>query len=279
MKRIIILFVILFCFFSCGQSQKKTVYRSCQELEEAFDSLAMDPNATWDEIVSFANLFADTLAIRANDSENLRNRIMAQDNGYMLIAFVTDKYDELKSAGKDVNYDDVPKLLDKLIGIESIWFYEEDEKVPHVWRDHYYVSHQDSEQEVFGYFHIMVTLPCEVLPEPTVQIFYPESAEEDPILVFSKYLSGDTIEEDPDQRVVIHPDSWAKKDELEEGYPMYAKLGAETVEKMLNYDVLYLMFQSGVSPIGDPGRTEIARLSLNSFQAIWKDVSQSNVSE
>ena len=275
MKRIPFLIIILNCFFSCSQPQNKSFYGSYQELIDAFESLAYEPNTTWDEVVSFADVFTDTLATRANDIEDLSNRIVAQENGYMLISFITDKYEELKSSGKEVNYDDVTRILDKIVEIESIWFYDDDDQLPHIWRDHYYVSHQDTECEVPGYFHIMVSLPCEMLPEPTLRVFYPDSAEGDPFIIFGKYLSGETVEEDPEQRKIVIPDTWAKKDEIEDGFPMYVELGSDAVKEMLSFDVVYLMFQSGVSPAGESGQTEIARLSLNSFQAKWKEVSQS----
>ena len=279
MKRIPFLIIILNCFFSCSQPQNKSFYGSYQELIDAFESLAYAPNTTWDEVVSFADVFTDTLATRANDIEDLSNRIVAQENGYMLISFITDKYEELKSSGKEVNYDDVTRILDKIVEIESIWFYDDDDQLPHIWRDHYYVSHQDTECEVPGFFHIMVSLPCERLPEPMLRVFYPESAEGDPFIIFSKYLSGETVEEDPEQRNIVIPDSWAKKDAIEDGFPMYAELGSDAVKEMLFSDVLYLMFQSSASPGGDSEQTEIARLSLNSFQAKWEEVYHGKVLE
>ena len=80
------------------------------------------------------------------------------------------------------------------------------------------------------------------------------------------------MEEDEDSRDLVRLENWSPKDSIEDGYPMYAVGDASIVEKMLHNDVAYLMFQSGVSANGDPGETEIARLSLNSFQEKWKEI-------
>lgn len=274
MKRITTILIILTFVVACGQPKQKAATKSYDELTEQFEDVLMDSTSTWEQVVSISNELVESLDEWANDESNLKNRIVAQDIGYMAIYMISDKYEELKTAGKEVNYNDVSRFMDRIVDAVSIWFYSADETVPHLWRDHYYVCYQESEHRGHVYFHIMVTLPCEVIPEPTLQIFYPESAEGDPILIFSKYLPGNTTEEDPDNRESLTPDNWTKKNEAEEGFPMHAELAGDVVDKMLHYDVLYLMFKSEDSPSGDHGATEIARLSLNSFQAKWKEVTE-----
>ena len=115
----------------------------------------------------------------------------------------------------------------------------------------------------------MVTLPTKERQEPSLEIFYPDAADDVPVLIFSKYLKDGSAEEDYDNQEIIPLSDWSKKDEVQEGFPMHAKAGADVVEKMLDYDVLYLMFRSSISPDGDPAETEIARLSLNPFHCKW----------
>ena len=165
---------------------------------------------------------------------------------------------------------DVTKILGQIADGMMLWFYSEDEQLPHLWRDHYYVCHQHSEEPTNGFFHLMVTVPTEERPEPTLRIFYPDSAEGSPFIVFTKYKEGGGVEEDEKSRDLIQLENWSPKDSVEEGYPMYAIGDASIVEKMLNNDVAYLMFVSGESSNGDPGETEIARLGLSSFQELWK---------
>jgi hypothetical protein len=90
------------------------------------------------------------------------------------------------------------------------------------------------------------------------------------MIVFSKYIEGGGIEEDEDSRDLVFLENWSPKDSVEEGYPMVATGDAAIVEKMLQNDVAYLLFQSGTSANGEPGETEVARLSLDSFQEMWK---------
>ncbi len=153
-----------------------------------------------------------------------------------------------------------------------VWFSSADEQLPHIWRDHYYVCHQHAEEPTDGFFHLMVTIPTEDQPDPTLRIFYPDSAEDSPIIIFTKYYGNGSIEEDYESRDIVPLDNWSPKDSIEEGYPMYAIGDASIVDKMLNNDVAYLMFRSSESANGDPGETEIARLSLDSFQKEWEQV-------
>ena len=53
---------------------------------------------------------------------------------------------------------------------------------------------------------------------------------------------------------------------------MHVTGGKDLVDKMLSYDVMYLMFRSGVSEYGDPSELELSRLELEHFQMKWKEV-------
>ena len=262
---------ILISIASCNQPHHHIEYYSYDEMVAEYDRLTTDNEATWKQIISFANTFADTLAVRAADVEQVRNRILAQHNGYMLISLIMDKYDEYTETGKEASYDDIPPLLDKINDFINLWFYDVDEEVPYLWRDHYYVCHQNGNEPVHGFFHIMVTLPCEELPEPTLHVGYPYAAEEDPVLIFTKFLQDGSGNEDTESWDTVVPEKWKEKDE-EEGMPMYALFSSDTVEKLLNNDILYLMFKSGASPEGDPAEQEIARISLASLHGKWKEV-------
>ena len=192
----------------------------------------------------------------------------------MTIELINEKYAELNDAGKAADYNDVTKIIDRIADGMMLWFYSADEQLPHLWRDHYYVCHQNSEEPTNGFFHLMVTIPTEEHPEPTLRIFYPDSAEGSSYIVFTKYKEDGGVEEDEKSRDLIRLDNWSPKDSVEEGYPMYAIGDASVVELLLNNDVAYLMFVSGESANGYPGETEIARIGLGPFQELWKKVIQ-----
>lgn len=270
MKKLIPIMIISIALFSCGQQyRQKGENASKPTFQKAFFDVILDSTSSWPQINEAATAFVDSLVIIAADETNGNNRLAAQQWGYMTIELISEKYSEMKEAGKDVNYDDIPPLLDRISDAASIWFYTEDEQLPHIWRDHYFVCHQEAENPINGFFHIMVTVPTKERPEPSLEIFYPDAADDVPVLIFSKYLKDEGGEEDYDNQEILPLSNWSKKDEVQEGFPMHAKAGADVVKKMLDYDVLYLMFRSGVSPDGDPAETEIARLALEPFQDKW----------
>ena len=271
-KLILAITAILLCTLSCGQSHRKTTTRTVDQLHHEFVDVMLDSTASWKQVTDVAYSFVDSLCAAAADESSLKNRMFGQEWGYMTIELMSEKYAELNEAGKDVNYDDVSNILGTLADGLMVWFYSPDEQLPHVWRDHYYVCHQQADEPTNGFFHLMVTIPTEEMPEPTLRIFYPDAAESSPILIFSKYEGNGSTEEDEDSRDLVRLEDWSPKDSVEDGYPMYAIGDASIVEKMLHNDVAYLMFLSGTSANGDPGGTEIARLSLNSFQEQWNKV-------
>ena len=209
------------------------------------------------------------LCIAALDENSLGRRLYGQEWGYMTIGLITEKYSQLFGAGNEVSQNEYALILDRLSDAVSSWFYSDDDILPCIWRDHFYTSNQNSENPVDGYFHIMITLPTEEDPSPSLQIFYPEAAEGDPFLDFSQYINPDGAEESPKNREVVQLIDWLPKDGIANGYPMYAEGDADIVEKMLNSDVMYLIFTSEASPDGCPGEIEVARVILKSMKKLW----------
>jgi len=272
MRYTFLITTILLCVVSCVQTPKKTANKTLDQLHHEFVDVMLDSTATWKQVTDVAYPFVDSLCIANEDEHSLKNRMFGQEWGYMTIELMSEKYAELKDAGKDVNYDDVKNVLGKIADANMLWFYSADEQLPHIWRDHYYVCHQHADEPTHGFFHLMVTIPTEDMPEPTLRIFYPDSAEDSPIIVFTKYVGNDSTEEDPDSRDLVRLEDWSPKDSVEDGYPMYAIGDESVVEKMLQNDVAYLMFRSCKSASGAPGETEIARLSLDSFKEKWNQI-------
>lgn len=280
MKYICITIVSLFTLFgtgSCNSHQKKVEYKSYAEVVEAFDKVMCDSTATWEEVMRITNILTDSIIVNAANEEDLRTRILAQDNGYMIIELIQKKYSEITSAGREANYDDIPALLLRLYYAENVWFYDNNEQAPNIWRDHYYVCQKQTEYEFHGYFHIMVTTPCDSLPDPTLHIFYPDVAMTCPMLVFSNLQKDGSGKDTFDSLDVARPYKWYTKDQMDDGFPMYAKYDTEVVQKMLKYDIVYLMFVSEATTAGDPEAMETARLDLTEFKNKWWEVNKNLV--
>ena len=272
MRRTLLIITIIIVVISFGLNRKKTTPKTLDQLHHEFVDVMLDSTASWKQVTDVANPFVDSLCAAAADESSLKNRMFGQEWGYMTIELMSEKYDELNEAGKDVNYDDLSNILDTLADGLMVWFYSPDEQLPHVWRDHYYVCHQQADEPTNGFFHLMVTIPTDEMSEPSLRIFYPDAAESSPIIIFTKYKGNGSTEEDEDSRDLVRLENWSPKDSVEDGYPMYAIGDASVVDKMLHNDVAYLLFFSGTSVNGDPGGTEIARLSLGSFQEQWNKV-------
>ena len=271
MKQLHIIFLLSFCVFSCGQTQRKVENTTpLSDLHKSFIEVILDSTSSWQMVNAAAIPFVDSLCIAALDENSLGRRLYGQEWGYMTIGLITEKYSQLFGAGNDVSQNEYALILDRLSDAVSSWFYSDDDILPCIWRDHYYTSNQNSENPVDGYFHIMITLPTEEDPTPSLQIFYPEAAEGDPFLVFSQYINPDGAEESPQNREIVQLVDWLPKDGIADGFPMYAEGGADIVEKMLNSDVMYLMFTSEATPDGSPGETEIARANLLPMQRLWE---------
>ena len=273
MKQLSLFVLLSLCAFSCGQTQKKVENTtSLSDLYKSFVEVILDSTSSWQMVNAIALPFVDSLCIAVSDENSLERRLFGQEWGYMTIGLISDKYVRLVNANEEVSSDDYALILERLSEALSLWFYSDDDILPCIWRDHYYTCNQNSENPVDGYFHIMITLPTEAEPSPSLQIFYPEAAESDPYLVFPQNIYNDSLEESPEKRDVVQMMDWLPKDGIANGFPMYAEGDVEIVNKMLKNDVMYLMFTSEATPDGSPGEAEIARVNLYPMQRIWEKV-------
>ena len=272
MKKIITILTVMTSVLACGQSRLQSTITSNPQFHLTFLDVVYDSSATWKDITNAAQAFVDSLIIIANDEANLDNRLAGQQWGYVTIDVLLEKYYDMEKHGIPVVYEDLNPLMAGITEAASVWFYTDDDKVPNIWRDHYYRCYQNSDNPIDDYYHIMVTLPSETMPEPSLQIFFPDAAEKEPGLVFTNNKSDGSGEEDLENMDIISISKWIKNYTGEEGLPMHADLGADIVKKMLSHSYMYITFQSRMRPEGDPLETEIARINLDSFQAKWSAV-------
>lgn len=269
---IALLATVLFLPLSCKQSTHKAATNANPGMKNECLTLLTDTTATFEQIQAAVLPWADSLRAAAVDSTSQQARLFAQQFAFVTIDLLAEQVNRLERTGHPVPYQDLNALMSPLLDAASQWLYTTEDGLPCIWRDMFYVSNQKADEPVDGYFHIMVLLPDEATAEPELHIFYPESAVDMPALLFRKYSSLETLEEDADNQELIPLEGWYKKGELEAGYPVYATAGADIVEKMLEYDLMYLLFRSGTTPNGEAGENEMARIDLMYFQDKYSEV-------
>ena len=129
-----------------------------------------------------------------------------------------------------------------------------------------YVSYQGSEESKEGVFTIQVTPPTSSEQEAYVKVTFPSTAAYSPVMVFSKFKSSEAIEEDRDSWRQVEFDQWWAKGQFGNEIPLMASGRGNILEKMLEYDILYISFISENLSEKCLGGYEAARISLKSFK-------------
>lgn len=242
------------------------------EMMQVLSVVTADSLSTWQDVMNATTPVIDSIILDATDEVNLKKRMLGQELGYLVMEAITDKYLDLKAHGESASSEELDRIVSDLQGALCCWFYSEDERLPHIWRDHYYVSNKNAEEPSNGFFHIMVSVPTPAQPAPNLYIYYPESAEGRPAIIFREHLDNDLVDDKFDVHDIVTLQDWYKKDEVEKGFPMYATADEDVVEKMLCNSFMYLLFQSRPASEGAPGEVEIARVHLEPFQIMWQEL-------
>lgn len=271
-RRIICIIITLLTVLSCGNAQKKGGNNNLFEMMQVLSVVTADTLSTWQDVMNATTPVIDSIILDATDEVDLKKRMLGQELGYLVMEAITDKYLDLKAHGESASSEELDRIVSDLQGALCCWFYSEDERLPHIWRDHYYVSNKNAEEPSNGFFHIMVSVPTPAQPAPNLYIYYPESAEGRPAIIFREHLDNDLVDDKFDVHDIVTLQDWYKKDEVEKGFPMYATADEDVVEKMLCNSVMYLLFQSRPASEGAPGEVEIARVHLEPFQIMWQEL-------
>lgn len=271
-RRIICIITTLLTVLSCGNAQKKGGNNNLFEMMQVLSVVTADSLSTWQDVMNATTPVIDSIILDATDEVDLKKRMLGQELGYLVMEAITDKYLDLKAHGGSSSSEELDRIVSDLQGALCCWFYSEDERLPHIWRDHYYVSNKNAEEPSNGFFHIMVSVPTPAQPAPNLYIYYPESAEGRPAIIFREHLDNDLVDDKFDVHDIVTLQDWYKKDEVEKGFPMYATADEDVVEKMLCNSVMYLLFQSRPASEGAPVEVEIARVHLEPFQIMWQEL-------
>lgn len=271
-RRIICIITTLLTVLSCGNAQKKGGNNNLFEMMQVLSVVTADTLSTWQDVMNATTPVIDSIILDATDEVDLKKRMLGQELGYLVMEAITDKYLDLKAHGESASSEELDRIVSDLQGALCCWFYSEDERLPHIWRDHYYVSNKNAEEPSNGFFHIMVSVPTPAQPAPNLYIYYPESEEGRPAIIFREHLDNDLVDDKFDVHDIVTLQDRYKKDEVEKGFPMYATADEDVVEKMLCNSVMYLLFQSRPASEGAPGEVEIARVHLEPFQIMWQEL-------
>ena len=277
LRRLLLLAALPLCVVSCGTRRTTTDNNAVMsrdsfgELMQDLITVLGDSTSTWQSVEEATTPLALRLVEALGDEDDLGRRMSSQEIAYETIVAVIDKYHETQAAVGD---DDpgVDKLVSMLDDAIFQWFLDDSGEYPQIWRDHYYVSNKEGENPVADYFHLSVLLPTKEHPEPTLHIFYPETAERDPVIVFRDL--GEDGPEDIEGEEVFPVERWEAKGDMAENARMFSVSGAEVVARMLTHQVMYIFFESGGTPDGDEGELEIARMPLAGFQERWREYGQ-----
>lgn len=253
---------------SCGQKQRKT--NKLTDLMMATVEVMADPSSTWQQIEEITDSLAISLCEATDNEKDFAQRLVAQQISLMMIGQITDKADEFRASGKELSELGFFLIVKKLMYPACRWYYSDDERLPNIWKDLYYRSNKDAVEPVDSYFHLLVTLPTTDNPSPSFHIFFPDSAEDNPRLVFMKRGEEKGPVDESDIRDQLVLTDYTKKDEVEVGYPMHSVADESFVKRLLENDILYILFQSSEAPSGEAGENEIARVELGEFQSLWQ---------
>jgi hypothetical protein len=250
---------------------------SYERLAEDIQTIMNNRGLSADELVEAMSPYLDSIVAMANDSESLGNRMASQILAHQIINLMTENYllddesdDSIMTAFDKVVMPSVLEALEK-------WFIDISNEAHILWSDKLYISAKDADEPINGYFHIMVLMQVEDDDVPELDIFFPDCAESLPVLAFAKDANFDSLPDNRDEIAVIPLDQWFAKNELEEGYPLFAMADQQVVEMMLEYDIMFISFNRSKDE-EDTNMYEKARLTLAPFQEKYQEY-MSNYSE
>ena len=279
-------FILLFlalCLLPQCRGKNASSQSSGLEISDSYERLAVgildimnDRSLSADALVEALSPYMDSIVAMANDSESLGNRMASQILAHQMVNQMTENYflDDDTDDSVIKALDDV--ILPPILDVLGKWFIDIDDETHVLWSDKLYISDKQSDEPINGYFHIMVLMKVEDDDVPELDIFFPDCAESLPVLAFAKDENLDALPDDQDSIVQIPLEQWLAKDELAEGYPLFAFAGQDVVEMMLEYDIMFISFSR--SNDYNTEMFETARLSLAPFQEKYQEY-MSNYSE
>lgn len=233
-------------------------------LMENVDRVLSDSTSSFADLEAVMIPFSESV-LDYSEQESGEHRIYAQ-----LLARL--EYDAslawLEFHRDDVSLEDFSELVEPLLHAMGQWFYTESDSVSVLWTDVLFSTNLDTEEPSYGSFRLVVNLPSNNT-DSKLCIYYPESAAGSPSLIFRKYLSTTTREEDINSQKTIPLNDWYQQNELGEGKPMCAQADNRIVNMMLENDVMYLLFESRSLEGEDNGNITYTNIPLKWFKKLY----------
>ena len=278
-----VLLLLALCLLPQCRGKNVPSQSSGLEISDSYERLAAgildimnDRSLSADALVEALSPYMDSIVAMANDSESLGNRMASQILAHQMVNQMTENYFLADDSDDSVikALDDV--ILPPILDVLGKWFIDIDDETHVLWSDKLYISDKQSDEPINGYFHIMVLMKVEDDDVPELDIFFPDCAVSLPVLAFAKDDNLDALPDDQDSIVQIPLEQWFARNELAEGYPLFAFAGQEVVEMMLENDIMFISFSRSKDYNTD--MFETARLSLAPFQEKYQEY-MSNYSE
>lgn len=264
MKRLTYILFALLAISCGGNSVNKASQNSIsdQELLETVSRVMSDSTATPKDVTDAVLPLAERLLEMAKGTEKSK-RVAAQGLSQELLMDIVFRFDNLTKEESEHLHEclnALGKVTDQWAAVKGA------DGMITLTKEIVYVSYQDSDESKEGIITIQVTPPVSSEQEPYVKMTFPSSAASSPALIFSRYISPESTEEDRDSWAPVEFEQWWEKDQLGDDIPMIASGKNNILEKMLGYDILYISFISEDLSEKCPGGYEAARMSLNSFK-------------
>jgi len=270
--------MIVVLFLSCctgkreksNECQKVSTMTLLENVSHVMADTTATPKEVYDAIIPMAERLSDMAM-----SDDKQVRINVQGLTQELLMDIVFKFENLTEEELEERHN----VLDLLGNILNIWVpIKGPDGAISLTKEIVYVSYQDSDERKEGFFSLQITPPQSSDHEPYVKVTFPSTAVDAPALMFGRYKSPESTEEDRDSWELVEFDQWWGKDQLGEGVPLMASGRNDILEKMLSYDILYISFISEDLSERTPGGYEIARVHLKSFKEAYLKHQQDNIS-
>lgn len=172
---------------SCGTRETVVGQKSIYELLLNYLQVVEDSNSDWQTVKTVTTPLVESLCDSLSDEDDRGRRLSLQGIAYETILATIRKYYEVQGINGTEDDAGLDKIVGRLGDAIFQWFYDDNEEYPNIWRDHFYVSDKEAEYPIDGYFHLAVLLPTKDNPQPSVHIYYPETAEGNPRIMFRDF--------------------------------------------------------------------------------------------
>jgi len=253
MKKSLLIAIAAGAMLACG-----CVNNNPEALLKRVSEVYKDSTATSKDVLKAVTPYAELLLEQASDTAraNTNKRLDAQWKASNTIFLLADKVTEMRRINQDVEFAAFDTVFGTLNKVIDTWVYNDGV----LFHEANYMSAEGTENATMGHFQIDVILPTEEDPEVCVTICFPASAENTPFAVFGEGKD-------------YYPISGAyAKGTMAEGSPLFAVLGEDFLNAMLDNESMYLGFRSDIPTDDSYDGIELAHMRLGAFHEAYQAV-------